>query len=87
MKRILALFVAFVLIANTMQQLPTLPCLGLNERFVPCKDSCIHDTCDHVATPISCVSLLPCIGGCVCQLGFLRKNESAPCMPIVNCFL
>lgn len=84
MKGIIALIVSCMLCAQAVQQI--MNCTGPNEQLVPCKNNCTRDTCDAVMTPITCINFLPCSSGCMCLPGFFRKNETADCMPITNCF-
>ncbi|KPJ08398.1 hypothetical protein RR48_12151 [Papilio machaon] len=84
MKSILSLLIVCLLFANSSQFLQKLFCSGSHEKWIPCKSDCIKDTCAYVGRPVSCLKVIPCAPGCVCEIGFARKNESGPCKPTLT---
>ncbi|KAJ8732616.1 hypothetical protein PYW07_015215 [Mythimna separata] len=58
---------------------------GENEVYDTCANGgCRRWNCSQKGGPILCKDPLKCIGGCVCQKGYLRNNDGA-CVPEDKC--
>lgn len=55
---------------------------GLYEVPTDCVEPCLP-TCDIPKRP-SCVYTF-CLGGCICEKGYIRETDNGKCVPIKSC--
>ncbi|XP_050342711.1 inducible metalloproteinase inhibitor protein-like [Nymphalis io] len=56
-----------------------------HEEYQECKKICPPDTCVSLVARFKCDSNTPCVPGCVCKSGYLRKKINKPCMAFNLC--
>ncbi|XP_026729504.1 zonadhesin-like [Trichoplusia ni] len=60
-------------------------CPYKNEVFTSKKVGCPPNTCISLVAKFKCDADQKVEPGCVCQSGYLRLNETSPCIPICQC--